>query len=166
MKPSETCAEIARSLINPSNYDEETDTYALPEGWLFLGAGAYRTAILAPDGYVYKVQHDTDNHWQENTMEWEQFHLWGAEVKALSNGVVRLAKCIELFTDSNVLVMEYEPCAANVLWYGFGWDEFWCDPSVKEMMTSISNNTDITDIHAGNVYFNTQGEVVIVDYTH
>jgi hypothetical protein len=166
MKPSENTAELARELIQPCNYDEDTDTYALPDGWKFLGAGAYRTAILAPDGYVYKVQHNTEGLWQENTTEWEQFHLWGAEVVALSNGMVRLAKCVEFFTDSNVLVMEYEPCAGNVLWYGFGWDEFWCDPSVKEMMAGISKVTDITDIHEGNVYFNTNAEIVIVDYTH
>jgi len=166
MNPTETCAELAKSFISPSNYDEETDTYNLPNGWLFLGAGAYRTALLAPDGFVYKVQHNTDSNWQENTMEWDQFQMWGAEVKAISNGVVHLAKCIEFFTDSNVLVMEYEPCAANVMWFDFCWEERWCDVEVEKIVNSIINVTEITDLHSGNMYFNTRGEVVIVDYTH
>lgn len=166
MKPSENLAELARTLIDPCNYDEETDTYALPEGWSFVGAGAYRTAFLGPDGYVYKVQHSTEELWDENQLEWLQFELWGAEVKALSNGIIRLAKCVEYFYDSNVLVMEYEPRAANVTWMGWCWEEFFCDSSVEKALHSISINTDITDLHSDNVYFNTQGEIVIVDYTH
>lgn len=166
MNSTEELAEVAKSIVTPSNYDDDTGTYAVPNGWQFAGMGAYRVCLVGPDGNVYKVMHDSDNDWQENTMEWEGYSLWSSRVMELSNNVIRLAKPVEFYTDSNVLVMEYEPCAANVMWMGFGWEDFYCSNEVREMLNLIQAETDITDLHSGNVYFNTQGEVVIVDYTH
>jgi hypothetical protein len=165
MIPSEKTAEIAKALMSDENYDEESDTYRLPEGWSFCGAGAYRTCFLAPDGYVYKVQHATETDWQENQMEWEAYGLWAEEVSAITNGLIRLSKPVEFFTDSNVLVMEYEPCAGNAMWFGFGWDELYASDEVENAIKRIQSETDINDLHSGNVYFNTDAELVIVDYS-
>ena len=161
---TETMANLAKSLIEDSRYDDETGRYTVPQGWTYLGCGAYRVVLLAPDGYVYKVQHDTDNNWQENLDEWEAYQLWAAKVLELSNGTIRLAKAVELFTDSNVIVMEYEPRAANVMWYGVGWRNRFCSPEVGKAIKAIAKETEITDFQGDNVYFNTKGEIVIVDY--
>lgn len=166
--PSESMAEFVRALIVDGNYDEDSDTYGLPEGFVFCGAGAYRTCILAPDGYVYKVQHSTDDNWQENQREWDTYHLFGAEVVALSNGLIRLAKAVEFFTDSNVLVMEYAPMAGNAIWYDIdendNWNEYYCSPEFKNAFRAIGRECMIDDLHGYNIYFTTNAEIVIVDY--
>ena len=162
--PSETMAETIKALVSNRDYDDVEDIEWLPEGFVFCGAGAHRVCILAPDGYVYKVQHDTDDNWMENQREWEAFDLWGAEVIASSNGIIRLAKCIEFFTDSNVLVMEYAPMAANAIWYDSDWNEYYSCPSIRIAMRNIGRNTDIDDIHGYNMYYTTNAELVIVDY--
>ena len=157
-------AEFIRGLITDDFYDEAEDVYRLPEGFVFCGAGAYRTCILAPDGYVYKVQHYTDDDWQENQQEWDAYQLWAVEVEVLSEGHIRLARCVEYFTDSNVLVMEYEPCAGNAIWCDMDWTEYYCSPEIRKAIRAIGLNTGIDDLHGGNVYFNLNAEIVIVDY--
>jgi hypothetical protein len=162
--PSENMAETVKALVNNENFDAED----MPEGFVFCGAGAHRTTILAPDGYVYKVQHDTDDMWMENQWEWETYHLFGAEVKTLSNGMIRLAKAVEFFTDSNVLVMEYAPMAANAIWYDVddndNWNEYYSCPTIRNAIRDIGKHTLIDDIHGYNLYYTTNAELVIVDY--
>lgn len=54
----------APSVDYPALYE----TY-LPQGWQYLGRGAYRVALLSPDSVVYKVNSDLADEQMGNTEE-------------------------------------------------------------------------------------------------
>lgn len=95
---NETYANIVAALPTEwaTSFNDDTGEYLhTPEGFRFLGCGAYRMALLGPDGVVYKKELFPDTHCNKGEA---QFY---AEVKVEG---FRLAACNLL---GEVLAMEY-----------------------------------------------------------
>lgn len=63
----EEAAEIARFGIN---YDEYFEINS-PDGWEFIGEGAYRFAFRSPSGVVYKIENEDGEHEHHNNREFD-----------------------------------------------------------------------------------------------
>lgn len=96
---SEQFAEVlANNLIPCSSYEP------LPDGWRYLGGGAYRTAFRGPDGVVYKkqyVQHrngswytgDGGNRSEAETFRFlrdEKGFIWIPDFHLFDNGIIAM----------------------------------------------------------------------------
>lgn len=156
-------AELAATF---RHWDAETN--ALPDGWEFLGQGCYRTAWRGPDGYVYKVQHDTDQHvWQytENFLEYKNFLRLGDLIMSESSGKVRLARA-NYFPSVNVICMEYVPKSRAAMWYGPNDEKFFpvpVDEATKELVNLLRRH-NLSDTNACNVWYDETDTLVMVDY--
>lgn len=141
---------------------ESTAQELADAGWVRIGSGAYRSAYLGPDGYVYKVQHENDWWETSNRDEWENFQLYGAKIA--SSGICRLATCIDYHDDSNVIVMEYVKRAADAYFWAdeMDWYETPIDAQAKKAHKILSE--DFQDWSGSNVYYDEFGMIVMVDY--
>jgi hypothetical protein len=84
--------------------DGYLDAADMPEGWEYLGSGAYRHAFLGPDGIVYKVHTAFALNTGENENA-RQFDQWKELANAISLvGNVRMANCAMI---GNVLTQEH-----------------------------------------------------------
>lgn len=98
---NQTYASIVASLPTEwhENFDDDSGEYLhTPEGFKFLGVGAYRMAFLGPDGVVYKRELEDDTYC--NRGEARMF----SETAPTALDGFRFAAC-NLFGE--VLAMEY-----------------------------------------------------------
>src|SRR6476469_8644149 len=111
---SETLAEtIASATLIVNEWDDVDVAHSIiPNGWEYLGSGAYRHAFRGPDGFVYKVQVDPGDESNDESFEIGKMIL----DKLIDSDDFKIAK-FDLFTDCNVFVQEYvdgEIIAADV----------------------------------------------------
>lgn len=143
--------------------DKILDGMKMPEGWKRLGEGSYRTAYLAPDGLVYKVQHDTDAYHggpSENEEEFMNYSKNSAILKA-SNGKCRLARS-RYFRSVNVIVMEYVAKGEDAY---VDPENVWSKPTEKAApLIDILHRFDFYDSQSSNVWFDTDGVLTMIDY--
>lgn len=143
--------------------DKILDGMKMPDGWTLIGEGSYRTAYLAPDGLVYKVQHDTDAYNggpSENEEEFMNYSKNSAILKA-SEGKCRLARS-RYFRSVNVIAMEYVPmgkCAYTDP------EDIWSNATDEaEPLIKILQRFDFYDHAPANLWFDTEGILTMVDY--
>ena len=125
------------------------ETFDLPEGWTFLGNGWSRRAVLGPDGKVYKVGINGGEYCSE-----DEARIWQDKHKKAKSLGVHLARCY-WHEDAQVLTMEYCPKARDL-------DDnrdWWRGDSRREF-----NQLGISDCHNNNVWIDTKGRKVAVDY--
>lgn len=131
-----------------------------PEGWSFLGEGAYRSTWRSPDGVAYKVQHQYDGYGQDNEGEYSKLRqAW--ECEPLKG--VRLPKgsLYTLPNDHSVMAME---CVAGKT-VSARWD-YWNTPEhVSDLMEEIGDRYSLFDVHSENVMYDDETEEVVpVDF--
>jgi len=124
----------------------------LPEGWTYIGQGAYRRAYMGPDGFVYKVQFDSDDLNDPFDCNRRESMIY-AEHGGKTEGF-RLAECT--FYDCGVIAMEHvdgPPAHRDPLFV-----------AVQRALYRWTNSVELWDCYGNNVRSISMGEVVIVDY--
>ena len=125
----------------------------VPEGWEYIGSGAYRHCFRGPDGNVYKVH--TAFHVARaykgngNEASWDKY-------QKLMNTDARLAVC-DYFTNSDVMVQEYVD--GEVLDPDLDRDAY---VKAAETIRAWSNVVWV-DFHSGNFRM-VNGEPVLIDW--
>ena len=146
---NETYANIVASLPTEwhGNYNDDTGEYLhTPEGFKFLGVGAYRMALLGPDGVVYKKELLPDTHCNQGEA---QFY---AEAPAVEG--FRFAACSLL---GEVLAMEYVQDDGSECWDS-------ADKAAK-WMREMCAYFDVAGKQGYN-WHAVNGECVLTDYSY
>lgn len=147
---------------------DQCHNYYTADGWTLIGQGAYRTALLGPDGVVYKVQHDSDA-WHgepsENEQEWLNFASYGALIFSETSGRVRLARSY-YWPEHNVIAMEYVPVGSEAI--TLNGDSVFAKRvyhnGSDKLLGEVRRIADLQDLHGGNVWFDQNGILTVVDY--
>ena len=122
----------------------------VPDGWKWLGSGAYRNAYLSPTGVVYKVCRDSDSH--NNDKEWRTYR----KATSMKAEGFRIAAC-RVFA-SGVLAMEYVKDDGSDV-----------DDSFEAMRKFMRKNFDYLDCSRdkrGENWHAVDGVAVITDYAY
>lgn len=126
------------------SYKVMTNEEILPEGWKYLASGVSRDAYLGPDNVVYKFP---KRGFGAQACE-SEYNTWIAKrAKAKAQGI-HLARCF-WHEAHKVLAMEYCPKARD---FDYNTD-----------YTKISG-LGLYDIHDQNVWIDSRGRLVMVDY--
>lgn len=127
-----------------SSYKVVINEEIIPEGWKYLASGVSRDAYLGPDGVVYKFP---KRDWGSEACQ-NEYRIWQEKrAKAKAQGV-HLARCF-WHEAHKVLAMEYCPKARD---YDHNSD-----------YAKISG-LGLYDIHNQNVWIDSRGRLVMVDY--
>jgi hypothetical protein len=125
----------------------------IPNGWKELGSGCFRTAFLAPDGIVYKVEARGGHY---NPIEYQVFLAFADK---MPEGV-SLSPCF--FYGNGVLAMELAT----------GDETEWGLPTeLRQEIIRITRDNDIDglgairDLHGGNCRRNADGSWTLIDYS-
>ena len=122
--------ELAQFI--PTPLDEEGWEWTVPEGYRFVGAGAYRVCYER-DGWVYKFD---QGETASNEMEWAMY-------QALQDRHVDGVRLPETRFEHGLIVMEYvkgqtpPPC-----YYGdceCGWDVCWTEKLTELGLVDVSS---------------------------
>jgi hypothetical protein len=146
---NETYANIVAALPTEwaTSFNDDTGEYLhTPEGFRFLGCGAYRMAFLGPDGVVYKREFFDDTHCNEGEAA---FYITAPEVDGF-----RFAACALL---GDVLAMEYVEDDGSECWDS-------ADKAAK-WMREMCGYSDVAGKHGYN-WFGVNGVCVITDYSY
>lgn len=136
-----------------------------PEGWKYLGSGAFRKAYLAPSGTVYKVQH---SFWDEDNIR-EMENIERISGKPFPGW--RVPKCtLYVVEDVPVIAMEYvKGSQTNKCQSLFRYaEESVCDCTPVNGKheghdwNTIRNLWNIQDVHGANV-LRYKDEMVLID---
>jgi hypothetical protein len=147
-----------------------------PEGWKYLGAGCNRAAYLAPDGFVYKVGNSEDN--RQDSFNSRTYRRNRA-LRALGINIPR-ANLYRMPNDPTwgwhrwVVAMEFvDQHESKVFhcskWMGHSWaDEgCTCEPVGRmcwdDVRIAIQKITGWSDLHDGNVIFDQDERIWIID---
>lgn len=152
---TEANAAIAATLLSSD----------LPNGWTLIGKGCYRTVFLAPDGFAYKVCHDTeDDAFTENEEEYYNFVLRADDVIRLSNGKARLAPSF-YYSDFDIIAMEFVPMSRPAMVHPkdnrFGMD--FVDNETDILCLAFTNN-ELFDLSPRNLWYDANGILTMIDY--
>lgn len=149
---SKRLGHIAEANIVASlPYSGTTVRGALPEGWKYLGSGAYRSAYLSPTGVVYKRMHEFGS--QDNNRNEEQRYR---EHKDSVKGF-RLAAC-RYFKSNKILAMEYVKD-----------DRSECKKSMEAMsryMSNVCRYYDCSEMKRQKNWHAVKGIAVLTDYEY
>jgi hypothetical protein len=133
-----------------------------PDGWEYLGSGAFRAAYLAPSGVVYKVQQDlSGDEWQTNQKEWETWK--------------RLYLTCKMPKRSRLPKMGYWPISANgklgviaveLLNEGYRTYSTYVDEGGKEaywgdVLLDVRDATGLLDLYGTNVMIDRENQVLV-----
>lgn len=134
----------------------------LPKGWRKLGAGAYRTSYLSPDGVVYKVCHPEEgDEW--NSYEFRNFIRIRKDKTRLPKGWrVAPAKLYSFNHDeseAHVVAMEYVEGEHMKI----SEDDDWEEKLDGSGATRAFRACNIWDVHEGNFVITRDGKKVIID---
>lgn len=138
----EHAATIATMPLREDNNDDWSGP--VPEGFTYLGSGAYRHAFLGPDGVVYKRHvNDGQDDGGGNLTEWARYQM------ECPKGV-RFART-HLFNigDIPIIAMEYVDEKSPKL--------------LDEAIRKALNTLGIWDYYGNNVRFR-DGEVILTDF--
>jgi hypothetical protein len=170
------CVEEAAELVEFGiEHDEHWDVIA-PEGWEFLGDGAYRYAFRSPSGVVYKIENEDGEYEGHNNREFENiqrcklipvqgwrvpeatvYHVNGHDVIAMEyiaggESDILCQKSFEYRTYNRLSGRKYK-CTC-------GKPKGRC---IAEVWHDISEAWDIEDIHTGNIRIEENGTRVLID---
>lgn len=125
--------------------DEWDDPTVFPEGFIHLGTGGFRIAMLGPDGLVYKREIGGIGM---NRTEAETFAKWGHKTNMLD-----LAECNMI---GEVLVMRYVRA-----------DGTKCSKVCEDAMKVWARNLGLMDIlsREGMNWFTVNSRPVLIDYS-
>jgi hypothetical protein len=133
----------------------------VPEGWDFVGAGAFRT-VWYHDGVCYKVAHDVDEdgdpcnpHANER-----EFYNYGWMSPILPPGV-RFPRMHDWYvwdetTEQSVMVIAAEYVEGK---------EVWCD-DLTPVERRFIKDMGLYDVEGDNVCREANGTLVLLDFTH
>lgn len=134
---------------------EEGYPYDLPDGWIHLGSGGYRTVFLSPRGWVYKI---LNGRWRDdNTREYNEMEF---------NNYVRCSRdkikgwyvpktTLYYVDDTSVIAMEYIDGEFD----GGGDDE----PVWNRAWDAVTEIWDMIDLHPWNVLVMASGTRALID---
>lgn len=168
----EEAATIAQFGIQ---HNEDWETLA-PEGWEFLGEGAYRCAFRSPSGVVYKIENEDGEYEGHNCREFENIK----RLKQIPVQGWRVPEAtIYCIDGQNVIAMEF---------IAGGDDDILCQKSfeyqsynkflgrkysctcgkpngrcVGEIWGDILEAWGIADVHKGNIRIEENGTRVLID---
>ena len=133
-----------RMVEDPYGYTAEDG----PDGWRYLGRGAYRAAFLGPSGAVYKVQHTYTYSYQSNE----------GEVRNLRNHMLtKLPKTCRLprytlygLGGKAVTAMEHLPALLRDV--GMDSPYFHLKSEVRGLVNALTN---VFDLHHSNIAVDT-----------
>lgn len=148
--------EALANFISDAVRDMPTDEWSelhnvvMPDGWTYLGSGAWRHAFKGPDGFVYKVAICAGDDTNE-----EQCMMWRSSIMDKKFEGFRFA-AMDYFYESNVQVCEYVE-GTHPKW---GWDEI---SRFSQKVRRSLEGMPFLDIHRRNVIVS-NGELVIIDF--
>ncbi len=170
------CMEEAATL---AEYDIEYDggfEVIPPEGWEFIGDGAYRWAFRSPSGVVYKLENEDGEFEGHNCREFE--NIQRCKLIPVQGWRVPEASVYKA-GGRNIIAMEYIPGGVNDKMCQKSFEQnsynkrsgrkYKCTCGkprgrcTAEVWYDIREAWDIEDIHTGNIRVEEDGTRVLID---
>jgi len=166
------CIEEAKEIAEFGISWDEYLEIEVPEGWAFLGEGAYRFAFRSPSGVVYKIENEDGEYERHNCREFENVQ----RCKEIPIQGWRLPEA-HLYTVNgrNVMAMEYVPgnkdrlCHKSFEHHNALEQLYKCTcgkPNGRctaEIWYEVFETWGIKDVHENNVHIEESGTRVLID---
>jgi hypothetical protein len=163
----EEAAEIAQWEIEYDDYLEVVP----PEGWEFLGDGAYRFAFRSPSGVVYKIENEDGEYYGHNHREFQNIER--CKKYPVDGWRVPEASFFEVPVQNrsvDVIAMEYIPGGddthCNMAW-AMEFSRCTCGKPngrcTAQIWQEVRDAWGIRDVHSGNIKIDANGTRVLID---
>ncbi|QIN94185.1 hypothetical protein PP459_gp048 [Streptomyces phage Wakanda] len=163
----EEAAEIAQWDIEYDEYCEITP----PEGWEYLGDGAYRFAFRSPSGVVYKIENEDGRYYGHNHREY--VNIQRCKKSPVKGWRVPEASFFEVPGQGqlvDVIAMEYvsggDDTHCNKS-FSFGQQMCTCGKPggrcTAQVWEEVRSAWGIQDVHSGNIRIDDDGTRVLID---
>jgi len=162
------------------DHDDNTYEVLAPDGWEFIGDGAYRYAFRSPSGVVYKIENEDGEYEAHNHREYE--NIQRCNQIPVQGWRVPEASYFEIPRQSGavtrVIAMEYVPgpddtlCRKSFQYSSYNMArgiQYECScgspggECVAERWQQIKDAWGILDVHTGNVRVEADGTRVLID---
>lgn len=156
MLGNETDARFIRDwVLEQEGYGPRDWTSEAPEGWTRLGWGAYRVAMLSPEGVVYKVEHRYGQFGQTNSHEAYMLGRYGTQ--QLPEGC-RLPRWNFFPLDGKgVIVMEkFDKLLKDFSMYSLAGRKYWNNH--RDLVDAMY---ETYDLHGSNIGVDEQAKLIV-----